>query len=63
MSTVLQMVCRGAGGSGGVTQAMIASVGSKYVVSVHAIKNSCRKMEDHHKCCVNVDPVLGLEVQ
>ena len=37
---IIQMVCRGAGGSGGATQPMMASVGGKYVVSVHAIKNS-----------------------
>ena len=37
---MLQMVYRGVAGSGGVTQPMAASVGSKYVVSAHAIKNS-----------------------
>ena len=57
------MVCRGARGSGDVTQPMVATVGSKYVVSVHAIKNSRRKMEDRHECCVNVNSVFGLEVQ
>ena len=36
------MVCRGAGGNGGVIQPMMGTVGSKYVVSVHAIKNSRR---------------------
>ena len=61
VSTVLQTVCR-EWGSGGVAQLMAASVGSKYVVSVHAIKNSRRKMEDRHDCCVNINPVFGLEV-
>ena len=58
------MVCRGARGySDGVTQPMMATVGSKYVVSVYVIKNSRRKMEGRHECCVNVNPVFGLEVQ
>ena len=62
VSTVLQPVCK-EWGSGGVTHPMTDSVGSKYTVSVHAIKSSRRKMEDRHECCVNVNPMFGLEVQ
>ena len=55
-------MCREWGGSGDITQPMMSSVGSKYVVSVHAIKNGRRKMEDRHDCCVNVNSMFGLEV-
>lgn len=41
----------------------MAPPGAKYIVSVHAIKNSRRKMEDRHECCVNVNQIFGLEVQ
>ena len=62
VSTTLQTVCR-EWGSGDVTQPLTAPVTGKYVVSIHAIKNSRRKMEDRHECCVNVNQVFGLEVQ
>ena len=63
VSTTLRTVCREWGGIGDITQPMVSPVGSKYVVSVHAIKNSRRKMEDRHECCVNVNSMFGLEVQ
>ena len=63
VSTSLQAVCKEWGGSGDITQPMMSSVGSKYVISVYALKNECRKMEDHHDCRVNVTSMFGLQVQ
>ena len=48
VSTTLQAVCREWGVGGDITHPMMSLVGSKYVVSVDAIKNGCRKMEDRH---------------
>lgn len=59
--TALQKVCRE--WSGAIPQSVMASVGTKYIVSDYAIKNSRRKMEDRHEYCVNVNPMFGLEVQ
>ena len=62
VSTTLQKICREWNNSNSPLPAM-APPGAKYIVSVHAIKNSRRKMEDRHECCVNVNQIFGLEVQ
>jgi len=57
--TTLQKVCR----NWSCDQPQLTvSPGGKYIVSIHAIKNSRRKMEDRHECYVNVNPMFGLEV-
>ena len=61
VSTTLQKICKEWNDNSPLPA--MAALDPKYIVSVHAIKNSRRKMEDRHECCVNVNQMFGLEVQ